>query len=114
MMNQYETVFIITPVLSDDQVKEAVTKFKKILTDGGAEITVEENWGLRKLAYPIKHKTTGFYNLIEFKAEGALINKLETEFRRDEKVIRFLTFKMDKYATAYSDKKKKLKKEETN
>ena len=114
MMNQYETVFIITPVLSDDQVKEAVTKFKKVLTDGGAEITVEENWGLRKLAYPIKHKTTGFYNLIEFKAEGALINKLETEFRRDEKVIRFLTFKMDKYATAYSDKKKKLKKEETN
>ncbi len=114
MMNQYETVFIITPVLSDDQVKEAVTKFKKILTDGGAEITVEENWGLRKLAYPIKHKTTGFYNLIEFKAEGALIAKLETEFRRDEKVIRFLTFKMDKYATAYSDKKKKLKKEETN
>ena len=114
MMNQYETVFIITPVLSDDQVKEAVTKFKKILTDGGAEITVEENWGLKKLAYPIKHKTTGFYNLIEFNAEGALINKLETEFRRDEKVIRFLTFKMDKYAVAYSDKKKKLKKEETN
>ncbi|MCF6364739.1 MAG: 30S ribosomal protein S6 [Bacteroidales bacterium] len=113
-MNQYETVFIITPVLSDDQVKEAVTKFKKILTDGGAEITVEENWGLRKLAYPIKHKTTGFYNLIEFKAEGALVNKLETEFRRDEKIIRFLTFKMDKYAVAYSDKKKKLKKEETN
>jgi len=114
MMNQYETVFIITPVLSDDQVKEAVTKFKKILTDGGAEITVEENWGLRKLAYPIKHKTTGFYNLIEFNAEGALINKLETEFRRDEKIIRFLTFKMDKYAVAYSDKKKKLKKEESN
>ena len=114
MVNNYETVFIITPVLSDDQVKEAVTKFKKILTDGGAEITVEENWGLRKLAYPIKHKTTGFYNLIEFKAEGALINKLETEFRRDEKIIRFLTFNMDKHAIAYSDKKKKLKKEESN
>ena len=72
-MNQYETVFIITPVLSDDQVKETVQKFKKILTDEGAEILVEENWGLRKLAYPIKHKTTGFYNLIEFKAEGELI-----------------------------------------
>jgi small subunit ribosomal protein S6 len=114
MVNQYETVFIVTPVLSDDQVKEAVNKFKTILTQGGAEITLEENWGLRKLAYPIKHKTTGFYNLIEFKAEGALINKLETEFRRDEKIIRFLTYKMDKYSVAYSDKKKKLKKEETN
>ncbi len=114
MMNQYETVFIVTPVLSDDQVKETVKKFKKILTEGGAEILVEEDWGLRKLAYPIKHKTTGFYNLIEFKAEGALIEKLETEFRRDEKIIRFLTFKMDKYAVQYSDKKKKLKKENSN
>jgi len=113
-MNQYETVFIVTPVLSDDQVKETVKKFKKILTDGGAEILVEEDWGLRKLAYPIKHKTTGFYNLIEFDAEGALIEKLETEFRRDEKIIRFLTFKMDKYAVQYSDKKKKLKKENSN
>jgi small subunit ribosomal protein S6 len=113
-MNQYETVFIVTPVLSDDQVKETVQKFKKILTDKGAEILIEENWGLRKLAYPIKHKTTGFYNLIEFKAEGAVIDKLETEFRRDERIIRFLTFKMDKYAIAYSDKKKKMKKEETN
>lgn len=114
MMNQYETVFIVTPVLSDDQVKETVQKFKKILTDKKAEILVEENWGLRKLAYPIKHKTTGFYNLIEFKAEGSAIEKLETEFRRDERIIRFLTFKMDKYAIAYSDKKKKMKKEETN
>ncbi|MCD6555923.1 MAG: 30S ribosomal protein S6 [Bacteroidetes bacterium] len=113
-MNQYETVFIVTPVLSDDQVKETVKKFKKILTDGGAKILVEEDWGLRKLAYPIKHKTTGFYNLIEFDAEGALIEKLETEFRRDEKIIRFLTFKMDKYAVQYSDKKKKLKKENSN
>jgi len=114
MMNQYETVFIVTPVLSDDQVKETVQKFRKILTEGGAKILTEENWGLRKLAYPIKHKTTGFYNLIEFEAEGALIEKLETEFRRDEKVIRFLTFKMDKYAVQYSDKKKKMKKENSN
>ncbi len=113
-MNQYETVFIVTPVLSDDQVKETVQKFRKILTESGAKILTEENWGLRKLAYPIKHKTTGFYNLIEFEAEGALIEKLETEFRRDEKVIRFLTFKMDKYAVQYSDKKKKMKKENSN
>ncbi len=114
MMNQYETVFIVTPVLSEDQVKETVQKFKKILTEGGAEILTEENWGLKKLAYPIKHKTTGFYNLIEFKAEGALIEKLETEFRRDERIIRFLTFKMDKYAVEYSNKKKKMKKENSN
>ncbi len=113
-MNQYETVFIVTPVLSEAQVKETATKFKKVLADAGADILKEEDWGLKKLAYPIKHKTTGFYNLIEFKSEGSIINKLETEFRRDEKIIRFLTFKMDKDAIAYSDKKKKLTNEASN
>ena len=103
MLNQYETVFISTPILSDTQVKEAVKKFKKIITDNGGKIVHEENWGLRKLAYPIQKKSTGFYYLIEFKAEGELIARLETEYRRDEKVIRFLTFRMDKYAIAYSE-----------
>jgi len=107
MLNQYETVFIATPVLSDTQMKEAVKKFKKIITDNTGEIVHEENWGLRKLAYPIQKKSTGFYYLIEFKAEGSLINKLETEYRRDERIIRFLTFKMDKYAIEYSERKRK-------
>ena len=106
MLNQYETVFIITPVLSEAQMKEAVTKFKGYLTEHGAELVHSENWGLRKLTYPIQKKSTGFYNLIEFKAEGSLIEKLELEFRRDERIIRFLTFKMDKFAVEYSAKKR--------
>ena len=89
-MNQYETVFILTPVLSDVQMKEAVEKFKAILTQEGAEIINEENWGLRKLAYPIQKKSTGFYQLLEFKADPSVISKLEVNFRRDERVIRFL------------------------
>ena len=109
MMNHYETVFITTPVLSEIQMKEAVDKFLGILKDGGAEIVHEENWGLKKLAYPIQKKSTGFYYLIEFKAEGDVIQKLETEYRRDERIIRFLTFKMEKYAVAYSIKKKSKK-----
>ena len=115
MMNQYETVFIATPVLSEGQMKEAVDKFLGILKNEGAEIGHEENWGLKKLAYPIQKKSTGFYYLVEFKAEGDVIQKLETEYRRDEKIIRFLTFKMDKYAVEYSIKKrskKEAKKEE--
>ena len=105
-MNQYETVFILTPVLSDDQTKETVAKFKKILTDNGAEILNEEAWGLKKMAYSIDKKSTGFYNLVEFKAEPSLIKKLETGFRRDEKVIRFMTVKLDKYAAAYAEKRR--------
>ena len=113
-MNQYETVFILTPVLSDEQMKETVAKFKKLLTDNGAEILNEEAWGLKKMAYPIQKKSTGFYNLVEFKAEPTVVNKLETAFRRDEKVIRFITVKLDKYAAAYAEKRraKFAKKEE--
>ena len=107
MLNQYETVFIATPVLSEAQIKEAVKKFKKIITDNKGKIVHEENWGLRKLAYPIQKKSTGFYYLIEFQAEGSLIEKMEVEYRRDERIIRFLTFRMDKYAIEYSEKKRK-------
>ncbi|KAA6333357.1 30S ribosomal protein S6 [termite gut metagenome] len=108
-MNQYETVFILTPVLSDSQMKEAVEKFKGVLQEEGAEIINEENWGLKKLAYPIKKKSTGFYQLIEFKANPTTIEKLELNFRRDERVIRFLTFRMEKYAIEYAEKRRKLR-----
>ncbi|MDD2326911.1 MAG: 30S ribosomal protein S6 [bacterium] len=108
-MNNYETVFILTPVLSDAQMKEAVEKFKNLLTDQGAEIVNEEDWGLRKLAYPIDKKTTGFYTFLEFNAEPAVIDKLEINFRRDERVIRFLTVKQDKFALEYAEKRRNNK-----
>ena len=106
MLNHYETVFITTPVLSEIQVKEAVEKFKAVITENGGNIEHEEAWGLRKLAYPIQNKTTGFYHLIQFEGEGTLVNKLETSYRRDEKVIRFLTFRLDKYAYEYALKRR--------
>ena len=108
-MNQYETVFILTPVLSDVQMKEAVEKFKEILAAEGAEIINEENWGLKKLAYPIEKKSTGFYQLIEFKADPAVIQKLEINYRRDERVLRYLTTKLDKYAVEYAAKRRNVK-----
>ena len=106
MVRHYETVFILTPVLSEVQVKEAVKKFKDILTEAGAKIENEEHWGLKKLAYPIQKKSTGFYTLFQFEADSSVIEKLEIEYRRDERIIRFLTFKMDKYAIEYSVKRK--------
>ena len=109
MLNQYETVFIATPVLSENQMKEAVQKFKKIITDNKGEIVHEENWGLKKLAYPIQKKSTGFYYLLEFKGAGDLIEKLEVQYRRDERIIRFLTFRMEKFAVEYAEKKRRQK-----
>ena len=111
MANHYETVFIMTPVLSDEQMKETVNKYQDMLKDNGAEIIYTNNWGLRKLAYPIQKKTTGFYYLIEFKAEGSLIAKLETAYKRDERLLRFLTVSLDKHAVAYNEKKRNNKKE---
>ena len=105
MQKQYEAVFIMTPVLSDQQMKEAVDKFKTVLTNGRAEIVHEENWGLRKLAYPVQHKSTGFYQLLQFKAEPALIEKFEVELKRDERIIRWLTTSLDKFALEYAEKR---------
>ena len=112
IMNQYETVFILTPVLSDDQMKEAVKKYEDYLAKAGAEIVHEEHWGMRKLAYPIQKKSTGFYQLIEYKAEGNVIADVETELKRDERVLRFLTVKLDKHAVAYNEKKRRKAQEQ--
>ncbi len=109
MLNSYETVFIANPVLSVAQMKEAVDKFKGIINASQGTIVHEEDWGLRKLAYPIQKKSTGFYYLIEFQVEGAKIDKLEIEFRRDERIMRFLTTKMNKFAVEYANKKRSLK-----
>ena len=108
-MNRYETVFILTPVLSDEQMKEAVGKFKAVLEENGAKIVNEEEWGHRKLAYPIQKKSTGFYCLLEFEAEPTIVKKLEVAYRRDERVIRFLTFRLDKYAAEYAEKRRNLR-----
>ncbi len=106
---KYETVFILTPVLSDAQMKEAVEKFTTVLTENGATIANQELWGLRKLAYPIEKKSTGFYSLIEFDGDPSIIRKLETAYRRDERVIRFLTFRLDKYAAQYAEKRRSIR-----
>lgn len=106
MTNQYETVFILTPVLSEQQMTETVEKFKALLTEKGAEVLNEENWGMKKMAYPIQKKSTGFYTLIEFKAEPEVIERLEIAYRRDERVLRYLTVKLDKYAAQYAEKRR--------
>lgn len=106
-MKQYETVFILNPVLSEDQAKDTVDKFVKVLKKAKADVINIERWGLRKLAYPIQKKSTGFYNLIEFSAAPEKIGTLETEFRRDESVMRFLTTALDKFAVEYNARRRK-------
>ena len=107
LQRSYETVFILTPVLSDVQMKDTVDKFVNLLKEEGADVINVENWGLKKMAYPIEKKTTGFYALVEFKADPTLIKKFEVEIRRDEKVMRFLTTVLDKHAIVYAERRRK-------
>ena len=109
MIKQYETVFIATPVLSDAQMKEAVAKYTSLIRENGGEIVYEEDWGLKQLAYPIEHKTSGFYYLIEFKADPQFVTLLETQYHRDERIIRYLTVALDKDAIAYAEKRRNNK-----
>ena len=110
-MNRYETVFILTPVLSEDQAKEAVKSFESYIKKNGGKITHNEFWGMKKMAYQIQKKSTGFYSLIEFENDGQMIQKLEVEFKRDERVMRFLTVRMDTDHVAFAEKTRRLAKE---
>ena len=105
-MNHYETVFILNPVLSDVQIEETVKKFEDFLINNGAKMVAKENWGLKKLAYPIQNKKSGFYHLFEFTNSGEVVTPYEQEFRRDERVMRFLTVKLDKHAIAWAEKRR--------
>ncbi len=108
MSKQYETVFILTPILSEAQAKDAVEKFSAIITSNGGAIVHEEDWGLRKLAYPIQKKNSGFYHIFEYTSTDInVVDILETEFRRDERVLRFMTIALDKHSIAYNEKKRK-------
>ncbi len=106
VLKNYETVFILTPLLNEAQVQETIEKFRQVLKENSAEIIHEENWGLRKLAYPIQKKSTGFYVLIEFAGPSEIVDQLEVAYRRDEKVVRFLTTVLDKHALSYNERRR--------
>ena len=113
-MNQYETVFILNPVLSETQVKETVSKFEDFLTSRGAEFVSKEDWGLKKLAYEIQNKKSGFYTLFQFTAPADILIAFETEFRRDERVMRFLTVSLDKHAVSWAERRREKLKSKVN
>ena len=105
-MKNYETVFILNPALSEEQVQKAVDEYEKYLKSNGSKIIAKEIWGLKKLAYTIQNKNSGFYNLIEYTAPADLVSSLEVEFSRDETIMRYLTVTLDKDALAWAEKRR--------
>lgn len=106
-MQQYETVFIATPILTDAQLTELKGFYEKMITENGGEIVGSEAWGLKKLKYPIKKKTNGYYFVMEYKAEPSFVAKMETEFKRSEDILRFLSVKLDQYGVEYNERRRK-------
>ena len=105
-MKNYETVFILNPALSEEKVQKAVDKYEKYLKSNGSKIIAKEIWGLKKLAYTIQNKNSGFYNLIEYTAPADVVSSLEVEFSRDETIMRYLTVTLDKDALAWAEKRR--------
>ena len=108
-MNNYETVLILNPVLSEEQVRESIDKYKGLLSSFKAELVSDELWGLKKMKYSIQNKKTGFYVLLEYTANPSSISDLEIDLKRDERVMRFLTVKLDKNARDYAEKRRTKK-----
>ena len=106
MLTQYETVFILTPVLSEDDAKKSISNYVELIKSQGVEIVHEEHWGLKNLRYQIGKKTTGIYHVVEYRGNGKAVDTLEVAFRRDENVLRYMTVKLDKYAIKYNDDKR--------
>ncbi|WP_185853061.1 30S ribosomal protein S6 [Blattabacterium cuenoti] len=114
MLRHYENIMIITPVLSDDQAKKTAKEYENYLIKKDGKIVHQEHWGLKKLAYPIQKKQSGCYHLFEFLLSSNFVSDLELKLKQDERILRFITVKLNKYGIEYAERRrnKLLKKDQ--
>lgn len=106
-MIQYEVTFIVDPVLSGDEIKSTAKAYEDLLKDNGASIVNIDELGLKQLAYPIKKRTSGIYYVIEYNTpSGSFLPKMELSLKRDERILRFLNVRLDKYGVKYNEDKR--------
>jgi small subunit ribosomal protein S6 len=110
-MRRYETIFIASPVLTDEQVDELVRNFEGIIAEQGGELLKTDKWGRKKLAYEIQKFSEGYYTLFEMNAGSNLIAELERRFRNNDSVIKFLSVRMDEQAKAADRQKVRYERE---
>ncbi len=95
-MNNYETLYVLKPTLTDEETAANIEKIEAILVKNGAEILATDKMGMRRLAYPVEKNERGVYTIVYYKAEGTLINELERNLKFNEEVIKYLTVKYTK------------------
>ena len=89
-MNKYEALYIVTPELEDEAVKAVIEKFSGIIAANGGQVDNVDEWGRKKLAYPIDYKTEGYYVLVDFAGASELPRELERNFKNDEAILRYM------------------------
>ncbi|MBL7791674.1 MAG: 30S ribosomal protein S6 [Saprospiraceae bacterium] len=106
-MKQLEVTFIVDPVLSGDEIQATAQTYVDLLKNNGCTIVHVDDMGLRTLAFPIRKRNSGVYFCIEFQTPtGSIIDNMELALRRDERIMRFLTVKLDKYGVKYNEDKR--------
>lgn len=110
-MRRYETIFIASPTLTDEQSDELVKHFEGIIAEQGGELLKTDKWGRKKLAYEVQKFSEGYYTLFELNAGPNLIAELERRFRNHDSVIKFLSVRMDEEAKAAERQKVRYERE---
>jgi len=94
----YESAVIINAALEDNQIESEINRLKEFITNNGGQIFDFENWGRKRLAYPIQKNKIGYYAIFKFNAQPTLLAKLERFYNLNENIIRYLTIKLNKIA----------------
>lgn len=110
-MRRYETIFIASPTLTDEQSDELVKQFEGIIAEQGGELLKTDKWGRKKLAYEVQKFSEGYYTLFEMNAGPDLIHELERRFRNNDAVIKYLSVRMDEAEKAAGRAKQRIERE---
>jgi len=94
-MNHYETIYIVNPTLDDDALKEAIEKFSDLIKKLKGFIVKVNEWGKRKLAYELKQFDKGYYVVLDFCALPKMVRELERNLKLDERILKYITVKID-------------------
>ncbi|WLT31388.1 30S ribosomal protein S6 [Geothrix sp. PMB-07] len=111
MMRRYETIFIASPTLTDEQADELVKQYEGIIAEQGGELLKTDKWGRKKLAYEVQKFSEGYYTLFEMNAGPDLIHELERRFRNNDAVIKYLSIRMDEAEKAAGRTKQRIERE---
>ena len=110
-MRRYETIFIASPTLTDEQSDELVKMYEGIIAEQGGELLKTDKWGRKKLAYEVNKFQEGIYTLFEMNAGPTLVAELERRFRNHDSVLKFLSVRMDEDAKAATRQKARYDRE---